>query len=259
MVRRASLVALLLLVPLSGPFVPPAARGEIVLPARFKTQLYATGDGFDGGTDNARGLPSATTAAVDSAGVLYLARNGRRYFAGEVEDVFPIYRVPAGGARLTRASERQYLYGPPLPNAHLVLVNPGAPLATVAVFRARAVRPEGSRYAAPARWTEPPADAVALAGLLAKRGNDLTEAAIGLMPAIGDVLALLGQQPACLLARLSGSGATCFGLFASRGGDQRHHSDQALQQHRAVANGTDVAFLVDHLGCGAGGDERVES
>jgi 4-diphosphocytidyl-2-C-methyl-D-erythritol kinase len=106
---------------------------------------------------------------------------------------------------------------PPLPNAHLVLVNPGAPLATVAVFRARAVRPEGSRYAAPARWTEPPADAVALAGLLAKRGNDLTEAAIGLMPAIGDVLALLGQQPACLLARLSGSGATCFGLFASRG------------------------------------------
>ena len=59
--------------------------------------------------------------------------------------------------------------------------------------------------------------ALALAGLLAKRSNDLTAAAIGLLPAIADVLAALEQQPPCLLARLSGSGATCFGLFAERG------------------------------------------
>ena len=106
----------------------------------------------------------------------------------------------------------------PLPRAHVVLVNPGAPLATAAVFRARAQAGGGATYSQPARWTDAVPDAVALAGLLARRGNDLTGAAIGLLPAIAEVLAALEQQPACLLARLSGSGATCFGLFAERGG-----------------------------------------
>jgi 4-diphosphocytidyl-2-C-methyl-D-erythritol kinase len=105
----------------------------------------------------------------------------------------------------------------PLPRAHAVLANPGAPLATAAVFRARAQAATGAHYSKPQRWTEAVPDTLALAGLLAKRSNDLTAAAIGLLPAIADVLAALGQQPPCLLARLSGSGATCFGLFAERG------------------------------------------
>ena len=57
----------------------------------------------------------------------------------------------------------------PLPRAHLVLANPGAPLATAAVFRARAAAPDGARYSTAARWTEAVPDAIALAGLLAKR------------------------------------------------------------------------------------------
>lgn len=105
----------------------------------------------------------------------------------------------------------------PLPVAHLVLVNAGAPLTTAAVFRARAAGPMGNRYSEPDRWTAALPDAVGLAGMLAKRRNDLTDAAIGLMPEIGNVLTILEQQPACLIARLSGSGATCFGLFESRG------------------------------------------
>jgi 4-diphosphocytidyl-2-C-methyl-D-erythritol kinase len=105
----------------------------------------------------------------------------------------------------------------PLPPAHLVLVNPRKPLATAAVFRARAASPMGSRYSEPDRWAAVLPDAVALAGMLAKRRNDLTDAAIGLLPEIADVLAILERQPACLIARLSGSGATCFGLFESRG------------------------------------------
>jgi 4-diphosphocytidyl-2-C-methyl-D-erythritol kinase len=105
----------------------------------------------------------------------------------------------------------------PLPRAHVVLVNPGAPLATAAVFRARAQAMAGAAYSQPARWAAAVPDTLALAGMLAKRGNDLTAAAIGLLPAIVDVLAALEQQPPCLLARLSGSGATCFGLFAERG------------------------------------------
>ncbi len=49
--------------------------------------------------------------------MLYLARTGRRYFAGgEVEDIWPLYRVPVGGARLSPKTEARYFHGPPLSN-----------------------------------------------------------------------------------------------------------------------------------------------
>lgn len=97
---------------------------------------------------------------------------------------------------------------PALPPAWLVLVNPRRPLSTPAVFKAR------SGAFTPAQpLTEPAGDARTLAVQLAARRNDLTQAAISLEPEVGEVLALLAAQPACLLARMSGSGATCFGLF----------------------------------------------
>ena len=104
---------------------------------------------------------------------------------------------------------------PPLPQAALVLVNPLRPLPTNAVFAAR----RGS-YSAPGRFAEAPKDAEALALVLRERGNDLTVAALSRMPEIADILTGIGATPGCLLARMSGSGATCFGLFA--------HMDQAI-------------------------------
>jgi 4-diphosphocytidyl-2-C-methyl-D-erythritol kinase len=77
------------------------------------------------------------------------------------------------------------------------------------VFKARS-----GDFSAPQPLTEAPADARALAEALAARRNDLTQAAISLEPVVGDMLALIAAQPGCLLARMSGSGATCFGLFA---------------------------------------------
>jgi 4-diphosphocytidyl-2-C-methyl-D-erythritol kinase len=52
-----------------------------------------------------------------------------------------------------------------------------------------------------------------MASDLAKLRNDLEPPAITLRPVIGAVLAALAAMPGCLLARMSGSGATCFGLF----------------------------------------------
>lgn len=98
---------------------------------------------------------------------------------------------------------------PPLPEAFLALVNPGRPLATAAVFGNL-----GSAYSAPARFAEAPPDAPALAALLESRDNGLTEAARELEPTIGEALSALEQSPGVLLARMTGSGATCFGLFA---------------------------------------------
>jgi 4-diphosphocytidyl-2-C-methyl-D-erythritol kinase len=101
---------------------------------------------------------------------------------------------------------------PPLPTAPLVLVNPGNPLPTSSVFR---LFGQAGRFSAAARWSDAPADTKALARMLADRRNDLTDAARSLAPEIDTVLALLQSRPGCLLARLSGSGATCFGLFES--------------------------------------------
>ena len=98
---------------------------------------------------------------------------------------------------------------PALPPVAMVLVNPGIALSTPSVFKARR-----GPFSTPARFTETVADAVALAEALNSRRNDLTEAAVGLVPAIGNVLARLSHCEGALLARMSGSGATCFALFA---------------------------------------------
>jgi len=99
---------------------------------------------------------------------------------------------------------------PALPPAWLVLVNPREPLSTPAVFKARS-----GCFTDPMPLETTPTDAAALAGLLARRRNDLTQAAISLVPAVGEALALMAALPGCGLARMSGSGATCFGLFAA--------------------------------------------
>lgn len=96
---------------------------------------------------------------------------------------------------------------PALPAAAVVLVNPGVPLPTARVFREW-----NGPGTPPPPWIAPP-HAAALAASLMKRRNDLTEAALKQVPEISEVLAALSARPDCLLARMSGSGATCFGLF----------------------------------------------
>lgn len=97
-----------------------------------------------------------------------------------------------------------------LPPAHLVLVNPGVGVSTPAVFKALAVKEN-----APLPEMGSLADAEDLAAWLARSTrNDLEAPARGLCPEVAEVLAALGATDSCLLARMSGSGATCFGLYA---------------------------------------------
>ncbi len=97
---------------------------------------------------------------------------------------------------------------PALPPFGLCLVNPGMPVPTAPVFAARR-----GPFSPPARLPRGWPDAASLAADLGRLGNDLEAPAIALCPAIRPVLAALDCQPGCLLARVSGSGATCFGLF----------------------------------------------
>jgi 4-diphosphocytidyl-2-C-methyl-D-erythritol kinase len=100
---------------------------------------------------------------------------------------------------------------PQLPALGIVLANPRRELPTAAVFRARQGDFTTDQFV---RAT--PRHAVGLFGLLRQCRNDLTEAAQSLMPEIEPMLAQLAVLPGAYLARMSGSGATCFALFADR-------------------------------------------
>jgi 4-diphosphocytidyl-2-C-methyl-D-erythritol kinase len=141
-----------------------------------------------------------------------------------------LYRRPVWvggiGERLDPASD--------LPPAGILLVNPRRPLSSAGVFAARR-----GPFGGAARFAAVPRDAAGLAAALASRRNDLTEAAAGLVPEIAAVLARLARLPGALIARMSGSGATCFALFAERA---------AAQQARAAVAGEHPEWW-----CAAGG------
>ena len=129
----------------------------------------------------------------------------------------PIAAVLGGDVPVCLASRPARMRGageeldppPTLPSFGLLLVNPGIPIATADVFLARQ-GPFSAEARLPGAWPE----ASAMASDLARLSNDLEPAAIALCPAVAEVLAALRAQPGCLLARMSGSGATCFALFA---------------------------------------------
>ncbi|WP_428486263.1 4-(cytidine 5'-diphospho)-2-C-methyl-D-erythritol kinase [Rhodopila sp.] len=110
-------------------------------------------------------------------------------------------------ARLAGIGER-LSSSPTLPEAGIVLVNPGVAVATPSVFKAR-MGAFSLPAALPAGWP----DAASLAATLHTIRNDLQPAARLIVPVIENVLMALSANPACLLTRMSGSGATCFGLY----------------------------------------------
>jgi 4-diphosphocytidyl-2-C-methyl-D-erythritol kinase len=101
------------------------------------------------------------------------------------------------------------LLGPELDFGSLpaVLVNPGVALATKDVFKALCVNERAGA------GDNVPTTHATLIAWLAKQGNDLEAPAVSLLPVVADMLASLRALAGCQLARMSGSGATCFGLF----------------------------------------------
>ncbi|MEM8741062.1 MAG: 4-(cytidine 5'-diphospho)-2-C-methyl-D-erythritol kinase [Pseudomonadota bacterium] len=101
---------------------------------------------------------------------------------------------------------------PLLPPFWVVLVNPGVAVSTAEVFVQ--FRQSSGKQSAPLPRPTGFRDLADLAQWLAGHSNDLERAAVGLAPAIGQALDALNAH--AMLARMSGSGATCFGLFATQ-------------------------------------------
>ncbi len=116
----------------------------------------------------------------------------------------------AGRPALASGIGERLAPAPALPACAILLVNPGSALPTPEVFRARQ---EKFSPVLPVckGWT----DLGEFADDLARRGNDLTNAAISLRPEVADVLDRLRRSDDVAHVAMSGSGATCFGLYAT--------------------------------------------
>lgn len=101
---------------------------------------------------------------------------------------------------------------PPLPDMYFVLVNPGVPVLTADVFR----KFSGSKFSTPLKPGARRKSFLEWIADLKMYSNDLTESAVALTPDIRQVLADIAQTKNCALARMSGSGATCFGIYENR-------------------------------------------
>ncbi len=107
---------------------------------------------------------------------------------------------------------------PDLPYADCVLVNPGKGLPTPSVYKL--CRERGAEFSPAAQLPESPRNLVRLIELLRERENNLYQPACQLMPEIRDIIAAL-ENTDCMMARMSGSGATCFAFYPDRSAARR--------------------------------------
>jgi 4-diphosphocytidyl-2-C-methyl-D-erythritol kinase len=108
----------------------------------------------------------------------------------------------------------------------VVLVNPRVPVSTPAIFSNLMVKQNQGLDP----WPDSFEDRDATLAWLAAQRNDLQGPAVQECPVIGQVLAALARNGTCRLARMSGSGATCFGLF------ERVHLAQAAADAISAAH-----------------------
>jgi 4-diphosphocytidyl-2-C-methyl-D-erythritol kinase len=149
-------------------------------------RLLARANGFDLGDARVRAAALAT-----GADVTVCLEQRPRWMHGIGEKLSPPLMMPK-------------LFG--------LLVHPGIGVATREVFDALSAPPANSTSATQKTL---PAESRAFIAFLSARSNDLEVAARKVCPIVSDVLTALQAQPGCALARMSGSGSACFGLFAS--------------------------------------------
>jgi len=181
--------------------VPGLTLGAFTLDKRLPVAA-----GIGGGSSDAAGalrlLARANGLALDDPQLLDAAR-----VTGA--DV-PVCLEPRG--RMMRGAGEDIGPALGLAPSPAVLINPGVPVETRAVFAKLGLAAGETRDAGP----HPDISGADLAAALDKGRNDLEDAACTIAPVVVDVLAVLRGARGCRLARMSGSGATCFALYSSR-------------------------------------------
>lgn len=99
------------------------------------------------------------------------------------------------------------------PPLHVVLVNPGAALAAGEIYAALRAAPSNGENAKSAETIPRLETAHDVIAHMRETGNDLEAPAIAMAPVVGEVLSMIAETPGCAIARMSGSGSTCFGIY----------------------------------------------
>jgi 4-diphosphocytidyl-2-C-methyl-D-erythritol kinase len=174
--------------------------------ARITLQkMIPVSSGLGGGSADA----AAVLRGLERIWNLHLGRETLHEIAALLGADVPVC-LESAAAWIEGRGERVTLL-PPLPKLWLLLVNPGVPVSTADVF-ASLDRRRGVGLVCPRAPFE---DVYALTKFLRSTNNDLEAPAIRIAPIIGDVLQALVEFSEVLIARMSGSGATCFALFES--------------------------------------------
>uniref|UniRef100_UPI002492FC4F 4-(cytidine 5'-diphospho)-2-C-methyl-D-erythritol kinase n=1 Tax=Litoreibacter halocynthiae TaxID=1242689 RepID=UPI002492FC4F len=113
-------------------------------------------------------------------------------------------------ARMSGTGEK-IEFMPDLPALDAVLVNPRVEVSTPTVFKSISSKNNASMGTVPSNFI----DHLEFITWLKHQRNDMQDAAVSHAPVIEHVLAALSATQNCQLARMSGSGATCFGVFPS--------------------------------------------
>lgn len=213
---------------INGPF----ARGldgegdNLVLRAARALGSYALGS-RGAALTLTKNLPVASGIGGGSSDAAAALRGLRRLWNADVSDTalheiaaklgsdIPVC-LDAGGAFMEGRGEILRAVGA-MPRIAMLLVNPKVAVPTKDVFAALADR-SGTELALPLDGFRDTAD---LLRFLETTRNDLEAPARKLQPVIGEVLGSIAALPGALLTRMSGSGATCFGIFADDGCCQR--------------------------------------
>jgi 4-diphosphocytidyl-2-C-methyl-D-erythritol kinase len=204
----------------SGPFAAdiPADDANLVTEAARVVRL-ATEVKTGARLHLVKNLPVASGiggGSADAAAVLRLLTRMWKIEAVDASDVAPLLGADVPACLQSRSSQgvgagdRVELVDLGLSGTPVLLVNPGIPLSTKAVFE----RWDGIDRGALGDWRD--------------GRNDLEPAAISLVPEIAGVLEWLREQPGADFVRMSGSGATCFALFAD--GEARDQAASRVPQ-----------------------------
>ena len=209
---------------IEGPFAGGLRAGGENLISRSRAALEGRAGAHPGGLTLHKALPLASGLGGGSSDAAATVRLLNKAWAlGLSEAELSALIAPLGSdmaaclkARPVIATGRGEILqpAPAFPDLPVVLVNPGVPSPTGAVYRAydAGVAGEGANLPDWPRSVNTPAE---MAGFIRSTRNDLEVPAMRLAPAIGEALGLLAAAPETLLARMSGSGATCFALTAT--------------------------------------------
>jgi len=206
---------------LGGPFAAQTPRGDDNLVLKAARALRSTSPKFPGAAITMeKNLPVAAGLGGGSADAAAVLRGLALFWQTGLSEA-QLVDIAAGlgsdvpacllscpcwmegrGERVTRT--------PVLPQMASLLINPGVMLSTADVFGSLNARTGTGTMHPPPKSIQSLWDVVAY---LDDAGNDLEAPACRLRPIIDEVLDALNEEPGCVLSQMSGSGATCFGLF----------------------------------------------